>query len=64
MIALAGPFLSALGLRLGDPALALAGLLWTSGQLALCYAVAGLTKLRDLRWRNGQAIAGILSTGT
>lgn len=64
MIALAGAFLSALGLRLGDPALALAGLLWTGGQLALCYAVAGLTKLRDPRWRNGQAIAGILSTDT
>lgn len=63
MIAMTGTFLSALGLRLGDPALALAGLLWSGGQLALCYAVAGFSKLRDPRWRNGEAIAAILSTG-
>lgn len=38
--------------------------LFVVGQLVLCYAVSGSAKARSPRWRSGQALIDIMSTGS
>lgn len=61
MIAMAGALLVAIGVRLHDPAIALAGILVTGGQLTLCYAVAGWSKLAVGVWRDGSELQRVMA---
>lgn len=54
MVAMAGALLIAAGARSGDAGIVLAGVLVAGGQLVLCYAVAGLSKLATAAWRDGR----------
>lgn len=62
MIVMAGSFLVGVGILMGDPAVAFAGILMTGGQLAICYMVAGVSKLFVADWRSGAELAGVLDT--
>lgn len=61
MIAMFGALLLALGVREGDAGLVLAGLLVAGGQLVLCYAVAGFSKLASAQWRDGTAFRNAMA---
>jgi hypothetical protein len=58
----AGALLQALGLAWDAPALALAGLLWTGGQLTIAYFAAGSSKALLAPWRSGAALRAALSS--
>ena len=62
MIAMAGTLLTAIGVAAGDAGLALAGAIVTGGQLTLCYAVAGGSKLFFPTWRNGTELVGVMAS--
>ena len=53
MIAMAGALIVAIGVCGHDPAIVLAGIIVTGGQLTLSYAVAGFSKLAVAAWRDG-----------
>ncbi len=62
MIAMAGTLLIATGVAARDPGLALAGALLAGGQVALCYATAGLSKLPVPGWRDGRELAAVMAS--
>ena len=64
MIAMAGTLLIALGIGLREPLLSFAGALLAGGQLALCYATAGLSKLPVAQWRIGAALTDAMASRT
>lgn len=57
-----GAALMALGLVVGDPALAFAGVLLIAGQLCIAYFIGGVAKLVSPEWRSGRALIGIMGT--
>ena len=61
MIAMAGALIVAIAVRARDPALALAGVLVAGGQLTLCYAVAGWSKLAVTAWRDGSELRRVMA---
>lgn len=62
MIAMSGTLVTGTGALLGDPALALAGVLIAGGQLTVCYMVAGVSKTFFADWRSGAELAAIMAT--
>jgi hypothetical protein len=62
MIAMAGALIVAIGVRGHDPAIALAGIIVTGGQLTLSYAVAGWSKLAIRAWRDGTELRRSMAT--
>ena len=61
LVAIAGATLMALGLIVGDRLLAMAGALWTGGQLTIAYATSGMTKALLPGWRDGSIVTKALS---
>ena len=62
MVVTYGLLLQMLGAITAQPHLFLAGLLWVGGQLTLCYATSGLSKLILAGWRNGAVPRQALSS--
>jgi hypothetical protein len=62
MIAMAGTLAIGTGILLGDGGLALAGVLIAGGQLTICYAVAGFSKLAMADWRDGTRIREVMES--
>lgn len=52
----------AAGITIHDPLLCLAGLVWGAGQLSIAYATAGLAKLPNGFWRDGSALAAVVTS--
>jgi hypothetical protein len=61
MIAMGGALIVAVGVRGHDPAIVLAGIIVTGGQLTLSYAVAGFSKLAVATWRDGSELRGAMA---
>jgi hypothetical protein len=61
LVAIAGAALTAAGLIVGDRLLAMAGALWTGGQLTIAYATSGFSKVLLPGWRDGSIIRRSLS---
>ena len=62
MVVTFGLLLQMLGAIAAQPMLSLAGVLWISGQLTLCYATSGFSKLILADWRNGAVPRKALSS--
>ena len=62
MIVLAGTLLTGIGVARDDALLALAGVLVAGGQLTLCYAIAGWSKVIVVDWRSGAELRDIMAT--
>jgi hypothetical protein len=54
--------LIAAGMAVDDPLLCLSGLVWGAGQVTIAYATAGLAKLPLGFWRNGSAVAAVMTS--
>ena len=62
MVVTYGLLFQMLGSITAQPLLSLAGLLWVGGQLTICYATSGLSKLILADWRNGAVPRQALSS--
>ncbi|MEJ1970176.1 MAG: hypothetical protein WDN03_16335 [Rhizomicrobium sp.] len=62
MVAACGAALAAAGVLRQDWMLGFAGVLWSSGQLALAYVMSGYVKLISRGWRDGSVLLPIMST--
>jgi hypothetical protein len=61
LVAIGGAVLMTIGLVLGDDLLALAGALWTGGQLTIAYFASGISKALLPGWRDGRIVRAALS---
>lgn len=62
LVVVTGTLLHLAGLRWHLPALVLAGVAWTGGQLTLAYAASGWSKLARPSWRDGEVLTRALTS--